>query len=70
MLFGLTFFALRAGKTLGDIGTRPTRDPDPAVQARKEKQIKLMLGAGVALLALVIALAALGVITLDAQAIG
>ncbi len=70
MLFGLTFFALRAGKTLGDIGTRPTLDPDPVVQARKETQIKLILGAGVAILALVIVLATLGVITLDAQAIG
>src|SRR5215211_7631063 len=70
MLFGLTFFALRAGKTLGDIGMHPTRDPDPVVQARKEGQIKLVLGAGVAVLALVIVLAALGVIALDAQAIG
>src|ERR1043166_5780104 len=34
MLFGLTFFALRAGKTLGNIGTHPTRDPDPVVDRR------------------------------------
>jgi POT family proton-dependent oligopeptide transporter len=70
MLFGLTFFALRAGKTLGNIGTHPTRDPDPVVQARKENQVKLTLGIGVAILALVIVLAALGVLPLDAQAIG
>jgi POT family proton-dependent oligopeptide transporter len=70
MLFGLTVFALRAGNTLGDIGMHPTRDPDPAVQARKERQVKLVLGVGVAILALVIVLAALGVVALDAQAIG
>ncbi|MFL6253621.1 MAG: peptide MFS transporter [Pyrinomonadaceae bacterium] len=70
MLIGLTLFATRARKTLGDLGTRPTLDPDPVVQARKEKQIKLVLGTGVAILALVIILTALGVITLDAQAIG
>jgi POT family proton-dependent oligopeptide transporter len=70
MLIGCTVFATRARKTLGDIGMHPTRDPDPAVQARKEKQIKLVLGVGLAVLALVIVLAALGVITLDAQAIG
>ncbi len=70
MLVGCTVFATRARSTLGDIGMHPTRDPDPVVQARKEKQIKLVLGAGVAILALVIILAALGIITLDAQAIG
>jgi POT family proton-dependent oligopeptide transporter len=70
MLVGCTVFATRAGKTLGDIGMHPTRDPDPVVQARKERQIKLALGVGGAALALVVVLAALGVITLDAQAIG
>jgi POT family proton-dependent oligopeptide transporter len=70
MLIGFAVFATRARKTLGDIGMHPTRHPDPGVQARKESQIKLVLGAGVAVLALVIVLAALGVITLDAQAIG
>ena len=70
MLFGLTWFALRAGRTLGDIGLHPTRDPDPAVQARKEKQIKLILGAGLAVLVLVIALAALGFVPVDAQVVG
>ena len=48
----------------------PTRHPDPAVQAKQEKQVKLILLAGVAVLALVIVLAATGAITLDAQAIG
>ena len=70
MLIGLTVFATRARSTLGDIGLSPTRDPDPGVQARKERQVKLVLGVGVGILALVIVLAALGVITLDAQEIG
>src|SRR5215213_5635238 len=70
MLVGLTVFATRAGKTLGDIGTHPTRHPDPATQAKQENRVKLVLGAGVAILALVIVLAALGFITLNAQAIG
>src|SRR5919199_5382306 len=60
MLIGLTVFATRAGRTLGDIGLRPTLHPDPAVQARKERQIKLALGAGLAVLALLFVLAALG----------
>jgi POT family proton-dependent oligopeptide transporter len=70
MLIGCVVFATRASKTLGDIGLHPTRDPNAAVQARKEKQVKLVLGAGVAVLALVIVLAVLGVITLDARVIG
>jgi POT family proton-dependent oligopeptide transporter len=70
MLIGCAVFATRASKTLGDIGMHPTRDPDPVVQARKEKQVKLVLGAGIAVLVLVVALAALGVLPLDAQAVG
>jgi POT family proton-dependent oligopeptide transporter len=70
MLIGLTTFAIRSRTTLGNIGMHPTRHPDPLVQARKEKQIKLVLGVGLAILALVIVLAAMGIITLDAQVIG
>ncbi|HEX7316094.1 MAG TPA: peptide MFS transporter [Pyrinomonadaceae bacterium] len=70
MLIGCAVFALRAEKTLGDIGTHPTRHPDPAIQARQEGRVKLVLGLGVAILALVIALAALGIITIDAQVVG
>ncbi|HEX8352360.1 MAG TPA: oligopeptide:H+ symporter, partial [Pyrinomonadaceae bacterium] len=70
MLIGLAVFATRARGTLGDIGMHPTRHPDAAVQARQEARVKLVLGAGVGILALVIVLAALGVITLDAQVIG
>src|SRR5437868_7045927 len=70
MLVGLAVFATRSRKTLGDLGLHPTRDPDPAVQARKERQVKLVLGVGLGILALVIVLAATGVITLNAQTIG
>ena len=70
MLIGLTVFALRAGKTLGNIGMHPTRHPDSAVQARQENQVKLVLGIGIGILVLVIILAATGVINLDAQVIG
>ena len=37
MLIGLVTFALRAPRTLGDIGTARALDPDPAVQARQEQ---------------------------------
>jgi proton-dependent oligopeptide transporter, POT family len=70
MLIGCAVFATRAGKTLGDIGLHPTRHPDPAIQAKQEGRVKLVLGLGVAVLALVIVLAALGVITINAQAVG
>lgn len=70
MLIGLAVFTLRSRATLGDLGMHPTRHPDPAVQARQENQVKLIVGAGLGILALVIILAATGVITLDAQVIG
>ncbi|MDT5294669.1 MAG: proton-dependent oligopeptide transporter, family [Acidobacteriota bacterium] len=70
MLIGLTVFAVRSRKTLGNLGMYPTRHPDAAVQARKENQVKLVLGIGVGLLALVIVLAATGTITLNPQVIG
>ncbi len=70
MLIGLGFFALRAGKTLGTLGTEPSRHPDPAKQARQETVIKVAVALGLGVLALVIVLAALGIIHLDPQAIG
>jgi POT family proton-dependent oligopeptide transporter len=70
MLIGLATFAARARGTLGDIGLHPTRHPDAAVQSRQERTVKLVVGAGLAILALVVVLAATGAITLDAQAIG
>src|ERR1051325_11475808 len=70
MLIGLTVFAVRSRTTLGDLGMHPTRDPDPAVQARKENQIKLIIGVGLAVILIVFALAGAGVFVPDAQVIG
>jgi POT family proton-dependent oligopeptide transporter len=70
MLIGCFVFATRARKTLGNLGMHPTRDPNPAVQSRKENQVKLVLGVGAGLLALVIVLAATGVININPQVVG
>lgn len=70
MLIGLTFFAVRARKTLGNLGLDISRHPDPAVQARQQRAIKLALAAGLGLLALVVVLVALGVLHIEPQAIG
>ncbi|HSE33947.1 MAG TPA: peptide MFS transporter [Pyrinomonadaceae bacterium] len=69
MLIGLAVFSTMAKRTLGSLGLEPTRDPDPVVQARKERTIKLVLGIALAVLVLVIVLAALGTLPLNAQVI-
>jgi len=70
MLAGLIWFAVRANSTLGDIGSEPTKDPDPVKQAKQVSQVKLTLAAGLAILTVVIILAATGTIHLDPQVIG
>ena len=70
MLIGLAWFALSAPRTLGNLGTDITRDPDPIKQARQERVVKLAVGIGLALLVFVIVLAGMGVLQLDPQAIG
>jgi POT family proton-dependent oligopeptide transporter len=70
MLIGLTTFSLMAKKTLGSLGLEPSRHPDPVIQAKQVRTIKLILGLGLAILAVVIVLAAMGVLPLNAQAIG
>ncbi len=70
MLIGLAVFVSRSRSTLGDLGMEPTRNPDPRIQARQENQVKLFVGAGLAILALVVVLAATGTITIDAQVVG
>ncbi len=70
MLIGVISFAVRAPKTLGNLGLDRTRHPDPAIQARQELTVKLTVGAGLGLLALVVVLAATGVIHIDPQAVG
>lgn len=70
MIIGLVQFWLMSAKTLGDIGSEPTRHPDPAVQAKQESTVKLAIGVGLSILALVFILVAAGVITIDAQVVG
>jgi POT family proton-dependent oligopeptide transporter len=70
MLFGFLWFWLRAKDTLGPIGEDIVRDPDPAVQAKREQSVKLATTAGLSIVALVFVLAALGVVTIDAQIVG
>ena len=70
MFFGLVVYALRAKKTLGSIGSAPTRHPDAAVQARQERQVKLFTGIGVGIIALLFILAIAGVFVPNAQVIG
>ena len=70
MLIGLAVYVLRAPSTLGDIGVEPTKNPDPVVQAGRKKNIKLILGAALGILALVFVLVASGVFTIDAQVVG
>jgi proton-dependent oligopeptide transporter, POT family len=70
MLIGLAWFAARSKKTLGDLGLKPSRHPDAAVQRRQDLTIKLALAIGLAALALVVVLAAIGIIHIDPQAVG
>ena len=70
MLLGLFSYWLFADRTLGTIGMEPTRHPDPVVQQRHERNAKLIIAAGLAAVVLVVALAATGAITINAQAIG
>ena len=70
MLLGLVVFWFTAPKTLRGIGSAPTRHPDPVVHAKQQRGARLGLAVGLGLLALVVALAATGAITIDAQLIG
>jgi POT family proton-dependent oligopeptide transporter len=70
MLIGCGLFYVRSKSTLGNLGLEPSRDPDPVKQSRQERIIKLSVSIGLSLLALVVVLAATGVITLNPQAIG
>jgi len=70
MLFGFLWFWLRAKDTLGPIGEDIVRDPDPAVQAKREQGVKTATYAGLGLFALVFVLAALGVVQINPQVVG
>jgi POT family proton-dependent oligopeptide transporter len=70
MFIGLLQFWLMSPKTLGNIGSEPSRHPDPVIQARQEFQVKLFTGIGLAILALVIILVAAGILTINAPVVG
>jgi POT family proton-dependent oligopeptide transporter len=70
MLIGLATFSIMAKRTLGSLGLEPTRHPDPSIQARQERMVKTVLGAGLAVLVTVIILAATGILPLNPQVIG
>ena len=70
MLFGLLVFWLKAKDMLGTLGQDIVRDPNPAVQAKREGAVRNYTIAGLVALALVFVLASTGVVALDPQAIG
>ena len=70
MLLGLITYALRARPTLGALGLEPSRHPDPGIDARQKRRGATATIAALAILAIVMFLAATGVITLDPRAIG
>ena len=70
MFLGLVVFWLTAKKTLGPIGMDVVKHPDPVVQAKQERTVKLVLGIALGAIALTFVLTAAGMITLDAQALG
>jgi POT family proton-dependent oligopeptide transporter len=70
MLLGLTVYGLTARKTLGEIGVQPTRHPDPAVAAKQQRTVKLVVLGFVLAVAAIFTLAATGAVTIDAQSIG
>ena len=70
MALGLVYFAATRGKTLRGIGQTITRHPDAAVQSKRERTVKLVVGVGLAAIVLLFVLAAIGAITIDAQEIG
>ncbi|HLE57776.1 MAG TPA: peptide MFS transporter [Rhodothermia bacterium] len=65
MLIGLTVYGLRARKTLGPIGMVPSRNPDPDVQARQERTVKVFVASFVTSVILLFVLTATGAIELN-----
>ena len=70
MLIGLAWYWVAAQRTLGDIGMEPARHPDPLRASRERRNGTIGLTVGLALLAAVVMLAAVGAITIDPQALG
>jgi POT family proton-dependent oligopeptide transporter len=70
MACGLLSFWLFSNKLLGPIGQDIVRNPDAKAQARQEATVRNSTFAGLGILALVFALAASGVVTIDPLAVG
>ena len=70
MALGLVSFWLFSRKLLGTIGEDIVRNPDARAQAKQESMVRNSTIGGLAVLALVFALAASGVITIDPVQIG
>ena len=70
MFSRLMMFKLFAPSTLGDLGLDIERDPNPAVQARRENGAKLFAFGILATVALVFILAGTGIIRINPQAFG
>ena len=69
MLLGLFTYTFFSRRTLGALGVEPSRHPDPAVDARQKRHGAGWTIGALAALALVVILAAAGIIHLDPQAI-
>ncbi|NUQ22064.1 MAG: peptide MFS transporter [Gemmatimonadaceae bacterium] len=69
MLLGLFTYSYFARRTLGTLGVERARHPDPATDARQLRLGTMLTAAGLAVLAVVILLATVGVIHLDPEAI-
>ncbi|HEY9228194.1 MAG TPA: peptide MFS transporter, partial [Gemmatimonadaceae bacterium] len=69
MLLGLITFAVRSKGTLGNLGLEPSKHPNPTIQVQQLGRAKLGLSIGMGILALVVVLAATGMITLDPEVI-
>lgn len=70
MFFGLMWFVFNAKRTLGDIGTEIERDPDPAVQAKREFRVKQAVFAFALVVIALFAVAGSGVLTIDPVKLG
>ncbi|HQU91144.1 MAG TPA: peptide MFS transporter [Pyrinomonadaceae bacterium] len=70
MILGLVQFWIMAPKTLGDIGSEPSKNPDPSAQAKQESTVKISTIIGLVILAVVFVLIATETIGFDPETFG
>ena len=70
MILGLIQFWIQSPKTLGDIGSEPTRHPDPVIQAKQVRMVKTSTIIGLLILAGVFILIATRTIPFVASTFG